>query len=59
MDRYNPCVMDLLAEPMRSRVIELFASCGVVAYDAYDWEELGIVRRQLKVHFPRYADLAD
>jgi hypothetical protein len=59
LTRYNPPILDLLSEPLRSQTRQLFERCGVVAYDEHDWEEIAIVRRQLQAAFPRYVDLAD
>jgi hypothetical protein len=59
LGRYNPRTIEVLAEPLRSRVVEIFERCGVGPYDARDWEDLAVVRRQFKAHFPRYANIPD
>ncbi|RIK35554.1 MAG: hypothetical protein DCC58_20345 [Chloroflexi bacterium] len=59
LTRYNPVLAGLLEEPLRGQAIDLFEACGVSAYDDVDWEELAVVRRQLKHRFARYRQLAD
>jgi hypothetical protein len=59
LTRYNPPLVDLLAEPLRSRLAEVFHTCGIAPYEDRDWEELAIIRRFFKEHFPRFRDIEE